>query len=350
MMSRDSVFSAENQRAIIWFYFKLGKTQAETFRDMHMVYGGVNPSKATISRWYSRFADGITEVADMTRPGRPSDDTNVGIVGSVLDEHPYSSARSISNMTGIPKTSVLDILKDKLGLRHVLLRWIPHSLSDAQREDRVSVARALLIELESTQFNKLAYLMTSDETWVTFANPHSSCWARSRDEAGERARQTITKAKTLVVVFWGFTGFFYATTVPIGMTYNSAYVRDCLVPQLTEDVSKTRKITGLKGTVLHWDNARAHTSRETKELLEDKKVKILPHLAYSPDLSPPDFFIFGTLKERMKGTTFSDSKEVLDKIYELWRAIPKETLRSIFDNWKMRLNLVIRNNGEYCHN
>ena len=190
-MAGDSVFSAEHQRTIIWFCFKLEKTQAETLRDMHRVYGDAAPSKATISRWYSRFADGITEVADMARPGRPTDGANVGIVGSVLAEHPYSSARSISNMTGIPKTSVLDILKDKLGLQHVLLRWIPHSLSDVQRENRVSVARALLVELESIQFNKLAYLMTSDETWVTFTSSHSSCWARSRDEAGERARQSF---------------------------------------------------------------------------------------------------------------------------------------------------------------
>jgi histone-lysine N-methyltransferase SETMAR len=253
-------------------------------------------------------------------------------------------------MTGIPKTSVLEILKDKLGLRHVLLRWIPHSLSDAQKENRVSVARALLAELESTPFNKLGYLMTSDETWVTFTNPHSSMWARNRDEAGERARQTITKAKTLVVVFWGFTGFLYATTVPAGTTYNSAYVNDFLIPQLTGEVSKIRKIIGLKGTVLHWDNARAHTSRETRALLEEKKVKILPHPAYSPDLSPSDFFLFGTIKEKMKGTTFSTSDGVLDKISELWREITKETLLTVFNNWKMRLNFVIMNNGEYYHN
>ena len=147
----------------------------------------------------------------------------------------------------------------------------------------------------------------------------------------------------------GFTGFFYATTVPVNTTYTSAYVTECLIPQLTGEVTKTRRIIGLTGTVLHWDNARAHTSRETRALLEDKKVRVLPHPAYSPDLSPSDFFLFGTLKEKMKGTTFSNGMEVLDKIYELWSAIPKETFRRVFDNWKMRLNFVIKNNGEYYH-
>ena len=161
-MSGDSVFSAENQRTIIWFCFKLGKTQADTLRDMESVYGDAAPSKSTISRWYSRFAGGITDVADMARPGRPPDDANVGIVASALDEHPYSSARSISYTTGIPKTSVLVILKEKLCLQHYLLRWIPHSLSDTQKENRVSTACALLGEIESIPFNKLAYLMTSD--------------------------------------------------------------------------------------------------------------------------------------------------------------------------------------------
>ena len=79
-------------------------------------------------------------------------------------------------------------------------------------------------------------------------------------------------------------------------------------------------------------------------------MKILSHPAYSPDLSPCDFFLFGTIKEKIKGNTFSDSEEALAKIYELWRTIPKETFLNVFRNWKMRLNYVIENNGEYYHN
>ena len=129
-MSGDSVFSTEHKRTIIWFCFKLGKTQAETLSDMHAVYGDVAPSKATISRCYSNFSDGITDVADSSRPGRPSDDSNVGTVGSILDEHPYSSAPSISNMTWIPKDLCLGNSEKQALAWACLLRWIPHSLSD----------------------------------------------------------------------------------------------------------------------------------------------------------------------------------------------------------------------------
>jgi len=58
--------------------------------------------------------------------------------------------------------------------------------------------------------------------------------------------------------------------------------------------------------LLHHDNAPAHTSLVVTEFLSKKyKVTTVPHLAYSSDLAPCDFYVFPKIKLRSKGRRFT---------------------------------------------
>ena len=47
---------------------------------------------------------------------------------------------------------------------------------------------------------------------------------------------------------------------------------------------------GLKGEwFLHWDNAPVHTAMVILEFLAKKRIKLLSHPPYSPDLTPADY-------------------------------------------------------------
>ena len=48
------------------------------------------------------------------------------------------------------------------------------------------------------------------------------------------------------------------------------------------------------------DNARPHTALNVSRFLTKHNVTVLPHLPYSPDLSPCDCFLFPRLKKRLK--------------------------------------------------
>ena len=54
---------------------------------------------------------------------------------------------------------------------------------------------------------------------------------------------------------------------------------------------------GWSGVHLYHDNASSHKSVVVKIFLASKKVKVLNHPPYSPDLSPCDFVLFPRLKE-----------------------------------------------------
>jgi hypothetical protein len=55
---------------------------------------------------------------------------------------------------------------------------------------------------------------------------------------------------------------------------------------------------GLKGEwFLHWDNAPVHTATVILEFLAKKRIKLLSHPPYSPDLTPADYILFPKLKK-----------------------------------------------------
>ena len=208
-------------------------------------------------------------------------------------------------------------------------------------------ARNLLAEPDSVKSPGLSYVLTSDESWFFHDNPQQAKWASCRDEAGERSRQTLTKEKTLIVVFWSFTGFFYVTAVPEGSRYTSSYFTDVLLPKLETALRPSRPVLGIRRTKLHWDNARPHTAATTRNELASKGAISLPHQPYSPGLAPSDFFLFGYLKERIRGMDFSTSAELLGTLREIVGTIDRNILAKTFTEWKERLATVIENHGEY---
>ena len=65
------------------------------------------------------------------------------------------------------------------------------------------------------------------------------------------------------------------------------------------------------------DNAPAHIALSVKTFLTKRKVTMLEHLLFSPDLSPYDFFLFPKIKSALKGTRFESIDAVKAKATEL---------------------------------
>lgn len=87
--------------------------------------------------------------------------------------------------------------------------------------------------------------------------------------------------------------------------------------QQVSQVIKDRWLkSGLRGILLHHDNASSHTSLKTKSFIEKSSVQILTHLSRSPDLVPCDFFLFLTVKEKLKRKVVSCPEEAVVSAYE----------------------------------
>ncbi|GBP39784.1 Histone-lysine N-methyltransferase SETMAR [Eumeta japonica] len=63
--------------------------------------------------------------------------------------------------------------------------------------------------------------------------------------------------------------------------------------------------------LLHYDYTSPHTANKTMSFLTSEKVKLVTHPAFSPDLTPCDFFIFSKIKYLMTGLTFTEPEDTV---------------------------------------
>jgi hypothetical protein len=57
--------------------------------------------------------------------------------------------------------------------------------------------------------------------------------------------------------------------------------------------------------MFHWDNAPVHTAEKVQRFWAKKKVQVISHPSYSPDLAPADYFLLPTLKRELAGLSMT---------------------------------------------
>jgi hypothetical protein len=81
------------------------------------------------------------------------------------------------------------------------------------------------------------------------------------------------------------------------------------------------------------DNSMCHNPRKISLKLEYNKIERAPHPAYSPDISPCDFWLFGLPKETLKKQKLSTSDEIIEAITTIWNEVTFEELPNEFSEW-----------------
>ena len=75
--------------------------------------------------------------------------------------------------------------------------------------------------------------------------------------------------------------------------------------------------------------------------------RTLQHPAFSPDVSTPDFGLFGTVKQKLIGIVHEDKESLQDLINEIVSSFDIEFWQSIFQSWIKRLEKLIEVDGDY---
>ena len=60
----------------------------------------------------------------------------------------------------------------------------------------------------------------------------------------------------------------------------------------------------------------AHTSQVARTAATECGFEVLPHLPYSPEMAPSDFFLFPKLKSNLCGTQFASKEGVIAAVNE----------------------------------
>ena len=144
----------------------------------------------------------------------------------------------------------------------------------------------------------------------------------------------------MLTVFWDSQGPILETYQECETTVTSATYFDILQGEVKPAICSKRRGKLSKEILLH-DNARPHTADHTLETLNQLKWGAMEHPAYSPNLVPSDFHLFGPLKNARQ---FS-CDDVKAAVHQWLRTQPKTCFSDGIKNLVGRWEKMHRNAG-----
>jgi hypothetical protein len=185
-----------------------------------------------------------------------------------------------------------------------------------------------------------------DEPWIYLFSEHDPMWKAPGEIVVDRERHTVQSPKFMRTVVWNPIGFHVLKALPKRPKSNAQYyVNDILVA-----ISDWRWQTG--GTRpnklwMHYDNARPHTAKMSRDYIGLNRMKQASRPPYSPDLAPSDFFFFGYIKGKLVEYCTETPSELLVCIRAVLPEIPQETLNAVFLEWLERLQKCVQVDSEH---
>ncbi|XP_026324995.1 histone-lysine N-methyltransferase SETMAR-like [Hyposmocoma kahamanoa] len=76
-------------------------------------------------------------------------------------------------------------------------------------------------------------------------------------------------------------------------------------------------------------------------------VPLVPQPPYSPDVAPADFFLFPSIKSKLKGKHWGTIKDIQEATTRALKDLPVDVFQGAFRAWKTRLQKCIDAEGCY---
>jgi histone-lysine N-methyltransferase SETMAR len=344
----------EQFRALIYYDFKSNLTQQQCLERLHTAFGECAPSRTTIFHWYAEFKRGRGSLEDDPRPGRPLESVtveNVSRVRELVKQNRNISCRQLQQTLGIGSAAINLILHERLGLRKIASRWIPHLLTDGQMAQRVDFCRFMLEKFDGGSSKSISEIVTGDETWIYQYDPEtkqqSTVWVFEDEDPPTKVVRSRSVGKQMLAVFFRRSGPVAVIPLLEQRTVTAQWYCEVALPSVFQKLEDSRPGTGLRGILWHHDNASSHTAARTIGFLSSSGVQLLPHPPYSPDLSPCDYFLFPKLKSKLKGIRFESPESAVHAFESLILSVPQSEWHNCYTDWFRRMQLCISSNGKY---
>jgi histone-lysine N-methyltransferase SETMAR len=329
-------------RSVIQFCFKLGYSYQECFEMCSFAYRLDHPSISSVFSRYEKFRNGEECLQDKPKCGRQKDENIIEKVSEMLRDDSHSSARHIANVLEKSPSTITRILEDDLEMKYATVQTIPHEIYESTATKRAEESKILLGALRQSSLRNFENLVTGDESWIYYRNDFEHVWISRNERPPTRVSHGIDFKKVMLTVFWSVNGFHVVKLLPKNNHINAEY----FVSEILNDIGDEFAVI-LPPVYLHFDNAPSHTAKMSQQAVRENKMILVPHPPYSPDLAPSDFFLFGFLKDKLKGTAFKTPEEVETKVKEILGGISKDMLISVMHEWMKRLEKVIESPAKY---
>uniref|UniRef100_A0A1I7V3L7 HTH_48 domain-containing protein n=1 Tax=Caenorhabditis tropicalis TaxID=1561998 RepID=A0A1I7V3L7_9PELO len=330
--------SREQVRLLLFYEHRSGSSTRHAADRINNLMGADTVTHATAVRWFQKFRRGEVEFKDSPHSGRPQAVDEDELL-ALVKEDPRQSSRCLASKLGHSHSTINRALHD-LGFSWKQPIWVPHVLSDFQRQMRANVAASLLSERRTKTW--LSNLITGDEKWTLYVNYHRGRqWLKPGESGVPTPKQELHPKKVLLCIWWSVEGPVHWELLPT----NTTVTADLYCKQLTR---VAEKIKGKMDRVyfLH-DNARPHVAKVTHQKIQELGWTTLAHPPYSPDMAPTDYHLFRSLTHFLDGKQFQNEDHLKTELQSFFDSKPREFYRKGIEQLPIRWQYIVDNNGAY---
>lgn len=341
------------------------KSFAKTIADLTTKFNPLKPPyKSLIVKWVANFRQHGT-VRDLrgSTPGREThsgrkrirDEAYLEKVRESVEMSPGRSTRRRSQELGICRSTLLRALKQDL--KKFPYRISVHQkLTEVDKQNREAMSKVLMDKIEN-HGSFLKMLWTSDEAHCYLDKQINSknniFWGSSKpdivqDRSLHSKKVTVWCALSERAIIGPFFFEEKGKTVTIN-TERYLKVVNKFWNQLQKDYPAEYGRMWFQQ-----DGATPHTSNDSLEWLTARfKKKIVSRKTeiqwppYSPDLSPPDFFLWGYMKDRIYQNSPKTIPQLKKNIRDVVKGIERPILKSVMQNFALRLKNVVDRKGAH---
>jgi transposase len=340
---------SNQERIVILESYLVQKSYADARRELNRRFPNATiPANSTIMRLLHKFRATGSVTDQRVLPHQPSCMTEEKLLE--IYEHymrdPSLSLRKVAQIVDVSVSSVYTALHQHLFLRSYKITQV-HQLLPADYEARLLFSNWLTNTVEN-QPDFLELCFFSDEAWIHLDGNVNSQNFRvwSADNPYEIRERPLHPQKVGVWAAMSsrriFFSFFEGTVT--GVVYRGLV--DTFVATLTEEE--------IYRGWFQQDNAPAHTARATLQQIEDyfgnRVISKGLWPARSPDLTPPDFFLWGYVKEKVFRNNPRNLAALKNNIKDVIEGIPVNILQSVSKSLVARCEMCVSvNGGQFQH-
>lgn len=298
----------EEIRKLLHAQFVQGNNATIASENINQMMGRRVLDKRTAQRWFNHFREGRVDIKHKKGAGRPVlvDKTNLQ---HRLEQNPTASSSELCR--GICSSRTARRWLNSIGRRWRRGRNIPHDLTPAQKQNRVTTCQQLRQRHRNGTL-RLNRIITCDESWVCYdGRVKRPQWLLPNQPAHPTQVVPGHAPKRMLCFFWSMQGPVFWELLPRGATINSNLY--CTQLTAVNTAAQVRTALGHRNgpVVFHQDNARPHMSIQTRAHIQQTlNWELLAHPPYSPDLAPSDFHVFRSLKNFLRGRRFQNDEQL----------------------------------------
>ena len=105
------------------------------------------------------------------RPSTSATEQTIDAVRKIIEDDPHSTYQQIEAILGISSTPINSIIHDYLNLRKIRARWVPHTLTDDQKQLPLQFCRYSLKRFEEGRSHRGFDIIAGDESCFYHYDP-----------------------------------------------------------------------------------------------------------------------------------------------------------------------------------